>query len=88
MKLNISLKDEQKEFMDQIVSDFSLGEIEISIQNLVKEILNQDDNRGRQQHGQAQQPVTEMSWLQDSESAILRNQSTGCTYELNPPEIK
>jgi hypothetical protein len=44
MKFNISLKDEQKEFMDQIVSDFSLGEIEISIQNMVKEILNQDDN--------------------------------------------
>ena len=30
--------------MDQVVSDFSLGEIEISIQSLVKEILNQDDN--------------------------------------------
>ena len=44
MKFNISLKDQQKEFLDQIVNDFSLGEIEISIQNLVKEILNQDDN--------------------------------------------
>jgi hypothetical protein len=44
MKLNIILKDQQKEFLDQVVSDFSLGEIEISIQNLVKEILNQDDN--------------------------------------------
>ena len=44
MKFNISLKDQQKEFLDQVVSDFSLGEIEISIQNLVKEILNQDDN--------------------------------------------
>ena len=44
MKLNLSLKDQQKEFMDQVVSDFSLGEIEISIQSLVKEILNQDDN--------------------------------------------
>ena len=27
---------------------------------------------------------TEMSWLQDSKSAILQNQSTCCTYELNP----
>ena len=44
MKFNLSLKDQQKEFMDQVVSDFSLGEIEISIQSLVKEILNQDDN--------------------------------------------
>ena len=44
MKINISLKDQQKEFLDQVVSDFSLEEIEISIQNLVKEILNQDDN--------------------------------------------
>ena len=44
MKFNISLKDQQKEFLDQVVSEFSLGEIEISIQNLVKEILNQDDN--------------------------------------------
>ena len=44
MKFNLSLKDQQKEFMDQVVSDFSLGEIGISIQSLVKEILNQDDN--------------------------------------------
>ena len=44
MKFNIRLKDQQKEFLDQVVSDYSLGEIEISIQNLVKEILNQDDN--------------------------------------------
>ena len=44
MKFSLSLKDQQKEFMDQVVSDFSLGEIEISIQSLVKEILNQDDN--------------------------------------------
>ena len=44
MKFNISLKDQQKVFLDQVVSDFSLGKIEISIQNLVKEILNQDDN--------------------------------------------
>ena len=44
MKFNLSLKDQQKEFMDQVISDFSLGEIEITIQSLVKEILNQDDN--------------------------------------------
>jgi hypothetical protein len=44
MKFNISLKDQQKEFLDQVVNEFSLGEIEISIQNLVKEILNHDDN--------------------------------------------
>ena len=44
MKFNIKLKDQQKEFLGQVVSDYSLGEIEISIQNLVKEILNQNDN--------------------------------------------
>ncbi len=44
MKFKISLKDQQKEFLDQVVSDFSLGEIEKSIQILAKEILNQDDN--------------------------------------------
>ena len=27
MKFNLSLKDQQKEFMDQVVSDFSFGEI-------------------------------------------------------------
>jgi len=37
---------------------------------------------GPQHHGPTQQPATEMSWLQDSKSAILRNQSTCCTYEL------
>jgi len=30
MKFNVSLKDQQKEFLDQVVSDFSLGEIEIN----------------------------------------------------------
>ena len=44
MFFNISLKDQQKEFLDQVVSDYSFGEIEISIQNLAKQILNQDDN--------------------------------------------
>ena len=37
-------KDQQKEFMDQVVSDFSLGEIEISIQSLIKEILKENNN--------------------------------------------
>ena len=41
-----------------------------------------------QHHGPTQQPATEMSWLQDSKSAILRNQSTCCTYELNPRDKK
>ena len=44
MKFNLSLKDQQKEFMDQVVSDFSLGEIEISIKSLVKGILKKEDN--------------------------------------------
>ena len=44
MKLNLSLKEQQKEFMDQVVSNFSLGEIEISIQYLVREILKENDN--------------------------------------------
>ena len=44
MKLNLSLKEEQKEFLDQVVRDFSLGEIEISIQYLVREILKENDN--------------------------------------------
>ena len=44
MFFNISLKDQKKEFLDQVVCDYSLGEIEISPQNLVKEILNLDDN--------------------------------------------
>ena len=44
MKFKLSLKDQQKEFLDQVVSDFSLGEIEISIKSLVKEILKKEDN--------------------------------------------
>ena len=31
-----------------------------------------------------QQPTPKMSWLQDSKSAILWNQPTCCTFELNP----
>ena len=37
-----------------------------------------------QQHGQAQQAGLEMSWLQDSRSAMLRNEPSCCTDELNP----
>ena len=44
MELNISLKDTQKEFLDQVVNDFSLGECAKSIQTLAKEILNKYDN--------------------------------------------
>lgn len=44
MKLNLSLKDQQKEFLDQVVNEFSLGEIEISIQSLIKAILKEDEN--------------------------------------------
>ena len=39
---------------------------------------------GPEHLGPTQQPAPEMSWLQDSKSAILRNQTTCCTYELNP----
>ena len=35
-------------------------------------------------HEQAQQPALEMSWLQDTKSAVHRNQPSCCTYELNP----
>ena len=35
-------------------------------------------------HRPTQQPATEMSWLQDSKSAILRNLPTCCTYGFNP----
>ena len=44
MKFKLSLKDQQKEFLDQVVIDFSLGEIEISIKSLVKGILKKEDN--------------------------------------------
>ena len=43
MKINISLKDTQKEFLDQVVNNFSSGKVENSIQSLVKEILDQYD---------------------------------------------
>ena len=44
MKINISLKDTQKEFLDKVVSDFSLGKVEKSIQPLLKEIIGKYDN--------------------------------------------
>ena len=42
------------------------------------------DRTGPQHYETTQQSTPEMSWLQDSKSVILRNQSTCCTYELNP----
>ena len=44
MELNINLKDEQKEFLDQVVVELSLVGIEEAIHGLVKKILNQYDN--------------------------------------------
>ena len=40
MKINIILKDEQKEFLDQLMNDYSLKNMETSIQSLVSKILN------------------------------------------------
>jgi len=45
MELNIGIKDEQKEFLNQTVSDFSFSGIEEAIQVLVKEILNEFDSQ-------------------------------------------
>ena len=44
MKINIILKDEQKEFLDQVMNDYSLKNMETSIQSLVSEILNNYDH--------------------------------------------
>jgi len=44
MKINIILKDEQKEFLYQVMNDYKLKTIEISIQFLVSEILDNDDH--------------------------------------------
>ena len=44
MKININLKDEQKEFLDQVINDYSLDNTETSIQSLVSEILKNYDN--------------------------------------------
>ena len=43
MKINVILKDEQKEFLDQVMNDYSLKNMETSIQSLVSEILNNYD---------------------------------------------
>ena len=44
MKINIILKDEQKEFLDQVINDYSLKNTETSIQSLVSEILDHYDH--------------------------------------------
>ena len=43
MKINVNLKDEQKEFLDQVMNDYSLKNMETSIQSLVSEILDNHD---------------------------------------------
>ena len=40
MKINVTLKDEQYEFLDQVINDYSLDNTETSIQSLVSEILD------------------------------------------------
>ena len=44
MKLNVILKDEQKELLGQVMNDYSLKNIEKSIQSLVNKILNNYDH--------------------------------------------
>ena len=44
MKINVILKDEQKEFLEQVMNDYSLENIETSIQSLVSEILDNHDH--------------------------------------------
>ena len=44
MKINIILKDEQKEFLDQLMNDYSLKNMQTSIQSLVSEILDNHDH--------------------------------------------
>ena len=39
MKINIHLKDEQKDFLDQVINEHSLKNTETSIQSLVSAIL-------------------------------------------------
>ena len=43
MKINIILKDEQKEFLDQVINDYSLKNSGTSIKSLVSEILDNYD---------------------------------------------
>ena len=40
MKINIHLKDEQKDFLDQVINEHSLKNIETSIESLVRAILD------------------------------------------------
>ena len=44
MKINVILKDEQKEFLDQVINDYSFKNTETSIQALVSEIVKNYDN--------------------------------------------
>ena len=44
MKININLKDEQKEFLAQVINDYSIDNTETSIQSLVREILDNYDH--------------------------------------------
>ena len=44
MQINIHLKDEQKEFLDQLIIDHSLTNMEASIQSLVNKILDNHDH--------------------------------------------
>ena len=44
MKLNINLKDEQKEFLDKVIKDYSLKDSGTSIKYLVSEILDNYDH--------------------------------------------
>ena len=45
MKINVILKDEQKEFLDQVINDYALDNTEKSIQSLVREILINYDHK-------------------------------------------
>ena len=44
MKINVILKDEQKEFLEQVISDYSLKNFETSIQSMVSVILDNHDH--------------------------------------------
>jgi len=44
MKINVILKDEQKDFLDQVINDYSLKDIETLIQSLVSGILDNHDH--------------------------------------------
>ena len=44
MKINVTLKDEQKEFLDQVINDYSLDNTETSIQSLIGKILDNYDH--------------------------------------------